>query len=606
MRRSLLILIVALLLTGLTPLAVTQPPPVPMTVYGYVFIQTVDAGNITAPVGLYVYAEVDTTKISNTTTEADGYYIIAITGPAEGTLVDLWVQDINVTRITLQYMTILELNLTVVDTESPAITIISPTPGATVTAPLWINATLSDNLAINTTTITLTLNTTTKTPTYNPTTGLLYYKTTTLTQGLYIINLTAKDLAGKLAIKSWNFTVTPSILPELSIEGCASWYWINDTTITSVVAGDVDSDGSPEIVTGGYYYDDTRKVAQLAVWNGSTLELERVTTWYWTGNTTITSVAIGDVDSDGETEIVTAGCYHDGVRKVAQLAIWNGTTLSLENVTVWYWVGDTCINSVAIGDIDHDGTTEVITAGYYHDGTSNVAQLAVWNGQTLSLERITVWYWVGETPITSVAIGDVDGDALIEIVTGGYYYDDTREVAQLAVWNGSTLELEGVTAWYWVGDTRINSVAVGDVDGDGSAEIITGGYYHSGVKIAQLATWDGATLSLENVTGWSWIGDTRINSVAIGDVDGDGSVEIVTGGSYHDGTYDSAQLVVWDGSDLTLETVTAWRWVGDTRINSVAVGDVDGDGDIEIVTGGSYHDGTRTVAQLTVWIITSV
>jgi hypothetical protein len=82
-------------------------------------------------------------------------------------------------------------------------------------------------------------------------------------------------------------------------------------------------------------------------------------------------------------------------------------------------------------------------------------------------------------------------------------------------------------------------------------------------------------------------------------------MEIVTGGNYHDGTYDYAQLIVWNGSDLTLKTVTCWQWIGNTHINSVASGDVDGDGVVEILTGGNYYDGTRIVAQLVLWIATS-
>ena len=36
------------------------------------------------------------------------------------------------------------------------------------------------------------------------------------------------------------------------------------------------------------------------------------------------------------------------------------------------------------------------------------------------------------------------------------------------------------------------------------------------------------------------------------------------------------------------------------------VADVDGDGAVEIVTGGDYYDGTRRIAQLSVWTIASV
>ncbi len=73
-------------------------------------------------------------------------------------------------------------------------------------------------------------------------------------------------------------------------------------------------------------------VAQLCVWNGSSLALESVKTWYWTGNTVINSVVLGDVDGDGQVEIVTGGYYNDGSRNIAQLCVWNGSSLALENV----------------------------------------------------------------------------------------------------------------------------------------------------------------------------------------------------------------------------------------------------------------------------------
>ena len=342
--------------------------------------------------------------------------------------------------------------------------------------------------------------------------------------------------------------------PTLAVQGSKTWYWTSATTINSVAVGDVNGDEQKETVTGGTFYDGTRNIAQLIVWNSSSLTPERLITWYWTANTTINSVALGDVDGDGQTEIVTGGSYFDGSRQIAQLCVWNGATLALENVKTWYWTGSTVINSVALGDVDNDGQVEIVTGGYYNDGVRNIAQLVVWAGSNLAVDRLTGWYWTGNTVINSVAIGDVDGDGQIEVVTGGYYNDGARNVAQLIEWNGLNLSVDRLAGWYWTSNTVINSVALGDVDNDGQTEVVTGGYYNDGVRnIAQLVEWNGANLAVDRLTGWYWTRNTVVNSVGIGDVDGDGQAEVVTGGFFNDGARNIAQLIIWSGSSLAAE-----------------------------------------------------
>jgi hypothetical protein len=392
-------------------------------------------------------------------------------------------------------------------------------------------------------------------------------------------------------------------LLTMRLKRTKGWYWTQDTTITCTAQGDLYGNGVIEIVTGGYYFDGVRDVAQLVIWNGSNRAVIGVSTWYWFGDTTINSIAISDVDEDGHMEIVTGGYYFDGTRDVAQLIVWDGSTLAAKHIEIWYWFGNTNIRSLAVGDVDGDGHVEIVTGGYYFDGTRDVAQLIVWNGSNLALKSAAGWYWSSDTLINSVAIGNVYGNSSVEIVTGGYYFDGTRDVAQLIVWDGSTLAAKHIEIWYWFGNTSINSVAIGDVDGDGHVEIVTGGSHNDGTRdVAQLIVWDGSNLALKRVTGWYWFGNTAVNSVCIGDVDGDGHVEIVTGGYYFDGIRDVSQLVTWEGSTLTVKQVAVWFGGGNTAINCVVIGDVNDDGAVEIVTGGNYYDGSRTIAQLTVWV----
>jgi hypothetical protein len=385
----------------------------------------------------------------------------------------------------------------------------------------------------------------------------------------------------------------------LTLKASTKWLWGVDTEIRSVAMGDVDGDGQEEIVTGGEYYDGVRNIAQLCLWDSATLGLENVKTWYWTGSTYIRSVAVGDVDGDGQVEVVTGGNHNDGVRNVAQLCVWNGANLSLENVRTWYWTSSTSVISVAVGDVDGDGDVEVATAGDIIDygdppGIRHIAQLCLWDGATLALENVRTWVWTRETTINSVAIGHVDGDGKLEVVTGGEFYNGTHRFAQLCVWSGTSLALKDVRTWIWGSQTSIASVAIGDVDEDGKSEIVTGGSCGGG---AQLCVWSGASLTLEDVRTWTWTRWTSINSVAIGDVDDDNQNEIMTGGTYNDNLRDVAQLCVWNGATLGLESVATWYWTGSTEIWSLAVGIK-----MQIVTGGKYFDSSGWPAQLCVWV----
>jgi hypothetical protein len=63
----------------------------------------------------------------------------------------------------------------------------------------------------------MTLNQTQLAWTYNNATGLLSAQTGALTQGFYIANVTASDIAGNTAVEAWNFTVGTPTAPMVAI-----------------------------------------------------------------------------------------------------------------------------------------------------------------------------------------------------------------------------------------------------------------------------------------------------------------------------------------------------------------------------------------------------
>jgi hypothetical protein len=340
------------------------------------------------------------------------------------------------------------------------------------------------------------------------------------------------------------------------------------------------------------------------------LEVEQHWDTFGVGGTCISgghNLAVADVDGDGMKEIVTGGSSYyllpNGSRttRTAPLRIWNwdGKNLTLEKSH--NWTGN--IRCVYAGDADGDGKTDLITAGGMTNSTGSYPSLGIWtwDGKTLVLRGS----YEGKT-ISSISVGDVDGDEKPEIITIGQASNGTQSVAQLSIfrWDGMSLTLITSVDCCGTNGGRANSVYACDLDNDGVKELVTAGYSND-IKNSsgQLRVWqfNGTDLSLKDNAEWQMIegvysvdvagnpmGNTIVSNVKVADIDGDSIPEIVTGGFTYNGTKVEGQLRIWDwsGGVLNLEKSQEWVNLDITQPTSVSINDVDGDGKKEIVTSG--------------------
>lgn len=309
---------------------------------------------------------------------------------------------------------------------------------------------------------------------------------------------------------------------NLILEGEQEWCTVEDyaeadfwgnkgsTNVMSVYVGDVDDDCTSEIITGGRAYNGTHFNAQLRIWfwDGDTLVLEKSKEWSTSKEAIVNSIYIYDVDGDGVTEIMTGGFDHDLETSSGQLRIWswNGETLILEKSQEWRTVegtalnivgnvmGNTMVTAVKTRDVDGDGFPEIVTGGFTYDGVRANGQLNIWNwdGENLKLENGHLWYTGNLTEVKSVSIEDVDSDKTQEIITSGFVWNGTHNLAQLRVWNwnGKTLVLENGQDWIAGEGACSWNVDTGDIDKDGITEIITVGCMYTGIKCdAHLRIW---------------------------------------------------------------------------------------------------------------------
>ena len=203
--------------------------------------------------------------------------------------------------------------------------------------------------------------------------------------------------------------------------------------------------------------------------------------------------------------------------------------------------------------------------------------------------------------LSSPAVADLDGDGEVEIVAAslnGSLYVFHADGSTAAGWP-FTLDLEQaegrITAENAYDYGFFSSPALGDLDGDGDLEIVLGAmdahvyaFHHDGSAVS------GFPVELrheyETSEGPRSAGDRIISSPALGDIDGDGHLDIVIGTNQKTtGTYGLGYALEADGSikpgwpaTLFGAYTDALPYVGEGVPGSPTLCDVDGDGTLEI------------------------
>lgn len=171
----------------------------------------------------------------------------------------------------------------------------------------------------------------------------------------------------------------------------------------------------------------------------------------------------------------------------------------------------------------------------------------------------------------NLAVGDLEGDGSVEIITGAGYGGGP----QLRIFNNDGVLIHPGFFAYDESFRGGVHVAVGDVNNDNKLEIITGAGKSGGPHVRVFSK-DGVSLN----PGFFAYGKAFRGGVyvAAGDVDGDGRAEIITGAGPSGGPH----VRVYNGEG-ELENEFFTGSIFDNTGVKITVSDVDGDGRDEIV-----------------------
>lgn len=333
--------------------------------------------------------------------------------------------------------------------------------------------------------------------------------------------------------------------------------YCSDSGVSGIALGDVDLDGTNEILWGAG--GNSTGPDHLYIADPATKAIE------WQSlhvDGPLSAVAVGDVDDDGEEEIVMVSFESDSGYAEGVIHIFNARTKVMEyqeKLGIRDWMG---VRSVKIGDVDDDGKTEfVVTTGDIYDGV-----IRVYDGAAHTLKKQSAGY--NGNYFSALAIGDVDGDGKTEIVAGQGREHTGATATCLVVFDGVTLQEKWRSVDLGSSWAGIYDIKLADLDGDGHQDIIA-----SIPDISRLVVFDGVTHDLK------WMVAHTARALAVTDVDGDGALELLAGRT--DGKID----VIAGTTFAVKQTLSTF---GKTPVDALRVADLDGDGAREwlLASGG--------------------
>ena len=397
-------------------------------------------------------------------------------------------------------------------------------------------------------------------------TGNVYSKIMTIT----VIKGRNKDVNGDgygdIAIGSKNGSINGSL--KIFHGGASGITDCNEnaanTTITGEESGfptafqmrDINRDGFADVIVADSQYNN--KTGRVYIYygssNGITSSASAIITGEGQNDEFGKSVSMGDMNGDGQTDIVVGAFRKDNIQNGAIYIFHNnitGNIFASSANKILRSINNNFGTTVDVGDINKDGFDDIAVRGdwmntgrwgsvyIFHGSSTGITQTDIESADSI----ITCYYgyFYNNFGILTI-LDDINNDGYLDLIAGADYYGHSGYGNKIFVYPGNNGGISSTIAdtpnidhLVWNPDAGDNlpeykmSAALGDINGDGYPDLAIGTSSHNNYQ-GRVCIYNGNGSGFNSSPSTTLIGSTADGqfglAVSLGDINGDGMADL--------------------------------------------------------------------------------
>jgi hypothetical protein len=293
-----------------------------------------------------------------------------------------------------------------------------------------------------------------------------------------------------------------------------------------------------------------------------------------------TSFAVGDLDGDGDLDILVGDSFFSS----PGISVLKNNGDQTFAQPVYYAVPlNEVVGEVALSDFDFDGDLDAFAT--IRGDFDQMTKIKVWRNNGDGTFAAPIEFPTGQGP-AGIVLADFTGDGKPDVVTANYGGSSISILRHNGLTGDSAGFLPPVT---FNAINHAEKIAAADVNGDGILDVVVGelvGIGPSATLAVMINTGDGnfAAPVLYDAAPGGRFGST---AVALADLDNDGDIDLIGGGLYSNGSIDNGAVTIrrnnGSGTFGSAEIIlfTNPNFVSNPK--ELTTGFVNGDGFVDIV-----------------------